>query len=490
MPFHHRNLINTIDELINTEVNYIANLGAVIRDYKSIFKDPKHSKSFPDSLRGQEATIFGNIERILAFHNDELMPNILNCDRDVTKICEIFCDFIKRDYFYIYVLYAINQARSESVCKKNLDFFSRRQEELGDRLGLNSYLLKPIQRLPHYKLLFNQMIDALLKNIEDDTLKPIIAICCKTEKSIKILLETVNNSIHINDIENCLDFNVMHQGKFRKVDTFDIHDKSTHQLYRGQLFLFEKSLVYTEQMNKTKVIYRGHYQKNKLGIEPDHTQKKLVLFSGKRGQQCIEVSADATIIFEWKRMIDDILKEYIRQEKEQIKKGARKVRPKSTVEPVIRSITRGSIISTSSFSSDNSRSSSDRSSRISSKWTHSLEYNYDKLNSSLRAWNKSVGLILIFGLNIQMDSFTQCIEFDHYVVALMRQPLIHFSHTQIPARTAVVAGAILHLIGQRFGTPIFENSLLYSLGIAIWCAYGLVPSLWSRGDSFDFVQIK
>lgn len=177
-----------------------------MKNYKLIFRDPETIRNLPDSLRGQEGVIFGNIDRICDFHRDELFPKLLECDRNVTKICEVFCDFIQKDYFYKYVLYAMNRNKSENVCSQNTEFFKRRQEEIGDRLGLNSFLVKPIQRLPHYGLLFNQMIVELLKGhkgTKDESLKALIATCCRTEKYMKKLNNSVNESMHINDIEEC-----------------------------------------------------------------------------------------------------------------------------------------------------------------------------------------------------------------------------------------------------------------------------------------------
>lgn len=197
--------MNIVDELLDCELKYIVAMQSGIRDYKSIFRDREYLKKLPDSLRGQESVIFGNIERICDFHQDELLPSLAACDRDISKICEVFCDYIKKDRFYMYVLYVINRTKSELVCIRNANFFRLRQEEIGDRLGLNSFLVKPIQRLPHYQLLFNQMIVELLKNMDDLSLKPLIAVCCRTEKNIQKLLDTVNESMHINDIENCLE---------------------------------------------------------------------------------------------------------------------------------------------------------------------------------------------------------------------------------------------------------------------------------------------
>lgn len=171
-----------------------------------------------------------------------------------------------------------------------------------------------------------------------------------------------------------MQFNILHQGKFRKMDYFDIYEKYSNYRYKGRLFLFDKSLVYTEQSSKNRLIYKGHYMRTKIGMEPDvHSKPKLILFSEKHGQQSIEVSSDNPVIYEWKSMIDDIIRSFIVEERERVKKGKRPravtMRP---ITPELRSTTRGSIYSVKSLASDisslSSGSGSDRSSKISGKW--------------------------------------------------------------------------------------------------------------------------
>lgn len=173
-------------------------------------------------------------------------------------------------------------------------------------------------------------------------------------------------------------FNILHQGKFRKMDSFDIYEKYSNYRYKGRMFLFDKSLVYAEQTSK-RLIYKGHYLRTKMGLEPDrtnshsHSKPKLILFSEKVNQQCIEVTSDTPVIFEWKAMIDDIIRSFIVEERERVKKGKRPNRAVTLggkpIEPELRSISRGSIYSVKSLTSDmgslSSGSGSDRSSKIS-----------------------------------------------------------------------------------------------------------------------------
>lgn len=70
------------------------------------------------------------------------------------------------------------------------NIFQKIQNECGDRLGINSFLLQPIQRLPRYQLLLNEIIKDLSKDLENT--KQTIAACCVAEKNIQRLLDTVS----------------------------------------------------------------------------------------------------------------------------------------------------------------------------------------------------------------------------------------------------------------------------------------------------------
>lgn len=165
------------------------------------------------------------------------------------------------------------------------------------------------------------------------------------------------------------------------MDFFDVYEKYSNYRYKGRLFLFDKSLVYTEQTSKNRLIYKGHYMRTKIGMEPDRTttsshvqsKPKLILFSEKLNQQCIEVSSENPVVYEWKSMIDDIIRSFIVEERERVKKGKRpRAVTMRAITPELRSTTRGSIYSVKSLASDisslsSSSGGSDRSSKISGK---------------------------------------------------------------------------------------------------------------------------
>lgn len=173
------------------------------------------------------------------------------------------------------------------------------------------------------------------------------------------------------------------------MDSFDIYEKYSNYRYKGRIFLFEKSIVYTEQTSK-RLIYKGHYLRTKIGLEPDRntshssSKPKLILFSEKVGNQCIEVSSDTPVIFEWKSMIDDIIRSFIVEERERVKKGKRPNRSVTLggrpIQPELRSTSRGSVCSLQSLNFDvaslssGSSGASDRSSKISGKLKLACEF--------------------------------------------------------------------------------------------------------------------
>lgn len=111
----------------------------------------------------------------------------------------------QKDYFYIYISYAINRKRSEKMCIEQSAYFKKIQDEIGDKLGVNSFLVQPIQRLPKYRLLMGQLFSELGKRFgpHDDSIKNELGACCLAEKRIQRLLNILDGSVEISDIVDC-----------------------------------------------------------------------------------------------------------------------------------------------------------------------------------------------------------------------------------------------------------------------------------------------
>lgn len=83
-------------------------------------------KELPKTLRGQKFRIFGNIENIYKFHKLEFLPKLKSCNENISEIADTFITYLQKDYFYIYVLFAINSKKSERICNNHIEFFLER----------------------------------------------------------------------------------------------------------------------------------------------------------------------------------------------------------------------------------------------------------------------------------------------------------------------------------------------------------------------------
>lgn len=172
-----------IQELIDNEKEYINRLKQGIVNYIVKF-DSDH---LPSALKGQKRNLFSNIEAIHEFHDTKFFPKLLECDFDPEKIANAFTNLIDGYQFDIYVIYVLNRKKSEDLLKANSYYFKQLQK---DRLGIGSFLILPIQRLPRYQLLLAEIIKNLMKDLDNQ--KAAIAACCIAEKHIQRLLNTVN----------------------------------------------------------------------------------------------------------------------------------------------------------------------------------------------------------------------------------------------------------------------------------------------------------
>lgn len=143
--------------------------------------------ALPDSLKSQEQNLFSNIEEIHNYHSGTFYPRLVACGFDAEKIAEAFITSINRFQFHIYVIYVMDRKKSEKLCTENEYFFKQIQE---DRLGVRSFLLQPVTRLPRYRLLIAEILKSLLKNIDKN--KAAVKACCIAEKTIQRLLNQVN----------------------------------------------------------------------------------------------------------------------------------------------------------------------------------------------------------------------------------------------------------------------------------------------------------
>ncbi|XP_041657470.1 uncharacterized protein plekhg2 isoform X2 [Cheilinus undulatus] len=143
-------------EIVETEQAYVRDLKSIVEDYLGCIIDCGALPLKPE----QVSTLFCNIEDIYEFNSDLLED--LERSPHAAAIAECFVE--RSEAFDIYTLYCMNYPNSVAVlreCMKNktlVSFFQERQTTLNHSLPLETYLLKPVQRILKYHLLLQELL--------------------------------------------------------------------------------------------------------------------------------------------------------------------------------------------------------------------------------------------------------------------------------------------------------------------------------------------
>ncbi|XP_038163900.1 mucin-17 isoform X3 [Cyprinodon tularosa] len=162
IPRQLSRLERVILEIVETEQTYVRDLKSIVEDYLGCIIDCGALPLKPE----QVSTLFCNIEDIYEFNSDLLED--LERSPDAAAIAECFVE--RSEAFDIYTLYCMNYPNSVAVlreCMKNgslVRFFQERQATLNHSLPLETYLLKPVQRILKYHLLLQELSKHVDKN--------------------------------------------------------------------------------------------------------------------------------------------------------------------------------------------------------------------------------------------------------------------------------------------------------------------------------------
>ena len=191
-----------VSELVQKELTYIQTLERGIDYYLNTVKEG--GEEVPSELRHQTFKLFGNIEDIFKLHKESVYPRLVVCNGNAKLIAETITSFVQNDFFYCYITYSINQKFADQLISIHQGFFESLRSTSDDLLGINSFIIQPIQKLPRYKMLFDEMIKELSSDVVLN--KETIAACCVAEKSIQRLLKRLNGAMSINDIVETNEF--------------------------------------------------------------------------------------------------------------------------------------------------------------------------------------------------------------------------------------------------------------------------------------------
>uniref|UniRef100_A0A336M4M9 CSON009781 protein n=1 Tax=Culicoides sonorensis TaxID=179676 RepID=A0A336M4M9_CULSO len=232
-----------LEELLKTEENYVNKLDFGLKSY---------AEPLDELLQDKYNEEFFDIERLKNFHKYELLPLIRDNQRNVFDIANTFHRLISNDCFFDYVFYAMRKPKLENFIAEHSGLFEKLALKSNDKLGINSFLHEPIQRIPRYKLLFTEIIKAI--SVDDDAMKDIQRACHIAERDILTLLNTVNEALNLNLLNKTDQFNMFEYGKFIKASDFEMIDTKQNIHFKGKAFLFEKALLCTE-FDELKVLY-------------------------------------------------------------------------------------------------------------------------------------------------------------------------------------------------------------------------------------------
>ncbi|XP_063999792.1 guanine nucleotide exchange factor DBS isoform X10 [Pogoniulus pusillus] len=241
---------HVINELIETERAYVEELLCVLEGYAAEMDNPLMAHLISPELQNKKDILFGNMEEIYHFHNRIFLRELENYIEYPELVGRCFLD--QMEDFQIYEKYCQNKPRSESLWRQFSDsvFFQECQRKLDHKLSLDSYLLKPVQRITKYQLLLKEMLK-YSKNCEGaEDLQEALT-------SILGILKAVNDSMHQIAITG-YDGNLSELGKLLMQGSFNVwtdHKKGHSKVkdlarfkpMQRHLFLHEKAVLFCKK---------------------------------------------------------------------------------------------------------------------------------------------------------------------------------------------------------------------------------------------------
>ncbi|XP_037835828.1 uncharacterized protein plekhg4 [Kryptolebias marmoratus] len=234
VDIHHRGrLRHIVEEMVTTEREYVRSLRYIIHHY---FPEMDRA-DLPQGLRGKRSVIFGNLEKLLDFHNQFFLRELEACWKHPLRVPH--CFLRHEEQFGLYALYSKNKPKSDALLANHGHaFFRRKQLELGDKMDLSSYLLKPIQRMSKYALLLTD----LMKEVGTAQEAELTALQAATNM-VKFQLRHGNDLLAMDAIRDC-DVNLKEQGQLIRQDEFTV--LSGRRKCQRHIFLFEELILFSK----------------------------------------------------------------------------------------------------------------------------------------------------------------------------------------------------------------------------------------------------
>ncbi|XP_029306408.1 guanine nucleotide exchange factor DBS isoform X3 [Cottoperca gobio] len=241
---------HVMNELLETERAYVEELLCVLEGYAAEMDNPAMAHLIPSTLLSKKVTLFGNMSEIYQFHKRTFLKELeayTDCPELVGR-----CFLERMKDLQIYEAYCQNKPRSESLWRQCSDcaFFQECQKKLEHKLGLDSYLLKPVQRITKYQLLLKELLKYSKGCDGCGDLQEALS-------SILGILKAVNDSMHLIAITgyegNLSELGrLMMQGSFsvwteHKKGHAKVKDLARFKPMQRHLFLHQKALLFCKR---------------------------------------------------------------------------------------------------------------------------------------------------------------------------------------------------------------------------------------------------
>ncbi|KAL0963478.1 hypothetical protein UPYG_G00306950 [Umbra pygmaea] len=222
----------------------------VLQGYASEMDNPAMACLIPAPLQNKKDVLFGNMPEIYDFHKRAFLRELeeyQDCPELVGR-----CFLERMTDLQIYEKYCQNKPRSESLWRQCSDcaFFQECQKKLEHKLGLDSYLLKPVQRITKYQLLLKELLKYSKGCDGSDDLQVALS-------SILGILKAVNDSMHLIAITGYDGHlgdlgRLLMQGSFsvwteHKKGHAKVKDLARFKPMQRHLFLHEKALLFCKR---------------------------------------------------------------------------------------------------------------------------------------------------------------------------------------------------------------------------------------------------
>ena len=249
-------------ELISTERTYVKLLDRLTLYFQSSIHDNKDL----NITRDQQLKLFSNLDQIFELHRLHLLPmleEISNSWCEGSSVGKIFCEFSSS--FKCYVIFltnhdtAVNLYKELKVKNKSFKRFMEAVEfsKVAEGLSFESLLILPVQRLPRYSLLLNDLIKTTPKEHPD------YEYLQKAKNAIGEVITEINsrkkaeeNEVKLRELEHLMDVSKGYFEKGKKGRLFHSEGDLQFDGKSYHFFAFEDS-VYLTKPNGTKFKIKG-----------------------------------------------------------------------------------------------------------------------------------------------------------------------------------------------------------------------------------------